>query len=278
MVKDQRSWQKEGSAKDFGKAQVTVFSLVYNHEKFIHQACESFLNQKTSFPIQIYFHDDASADASPSILLSYQKKFPSIIRLKIRRKNIYRTGRRDTYLREALAVTTPYVALCEGDDFFTAEHKLETQIRFLEQRPAATGCFHNSIRVDERSLILDGSFCPLDKSVFGQREVLTELYAKEATSSCFFRRGAIPEIPDWYRDRPCDFFLDLLITSRGDYCYINQNMSAYRTHRDGIWGLKNWADTKREFLIRFETLLRHPYWREKYGEVIGKEIEKWHQP
>jgi len=273
--KDQRAWQKTGTSKEFASSKATVFCLVYNHKKYIHQACESFLAQKTDRPIKVYLHDDASTDGSQNILKRYKKKFPNIFNIKLRNKNIYNSKNRGIYLREALSVSTPYIALCEGDDFFTDERKLQIQTEFLDKNGKVMGCFHNSIRVDENSLVISENYCQLEKNCFDQRSVLTMLYSSEATSSCFFRKKAIDNIPSWFCERPSDFFLDLLITQNGSYDYLDFNMSAYRTHKGGIWGHKKLADIKIEFVERFRVLKKYEYWCENFGQEIEEQIIKW---
>ena len=275
MHKDQRAWQKTGTPKEFASSKATVVSLVYNHAKYIHQACESFLSQKTASPIKVYLHDDASSDGSQDILKTYKKKFPDIFKIKLRNKNVYNLKNSDIYLREALSVSTPYIALCEGDDFFTDERKLQIQTEFLDKNKKVMGCFHNSIRVDANSLIIDENYCRTEKNCFDQRSILTILYASEATSSCFFRKKAIDSIPSWYCERPCDFFIDLLITQNGSYDYLDLNMSAYRTHKGGIWGHKKLADIKIEFIERFRVLKKYEYWRRNFGKEIEEQIIKW---
>jgi len=136
-------------------AQVTVFSLVYNHEKFIHQACESFLNQKT------YFHDDASTDNNQRIIHAYKKQFPKIFKIKFRKRNIFSSGKQEVFLKEAASLGTNFIAFCEGDDYFTRIHKIQTQLNFLKRNNQYSGCFHNSIRVDDKSNILDQNYCKM---------------------------------------------------------------------------------------------------------------------
>ena len=275
MNKDQRAWQKTGTRKQFASSKATVFCLVYNHKKYIHQACESFLAQKTDRPIKVYLHDDASTDGTQNILKKYKEKYPDIFKIELKNKNVFKSKNNGIYLREALSVSTPYIALCEGDDFFTDEKKLQIQTGFLDEKKEVMGCFHNSIRVDANSMVIDKNYFQPERHCFDQRAVLTELYSAEATSSCFFRKEAINSIPAWYCERPSDFFLDLLIAEKGPLVYLDINLSAYRTHKDGIWGYKGEEEAKKEFLERFQVLRKYEYWCSKFGREIDAEIIKW---
>jgi glycosyltransferase involved in cell wall biosynthesis len=273
--KDQRAWQKTGTPKELASSKATVFCLAYNHKEYIYQACESFLDQKTDRPIKVYLHDDASTDGTKNILKKYKAKYPDIFKIKLRNKNVFKTKHNGIYLREALSVKTPYIALCEGDDFFTDERKLQIQTGFLDEKKEVMGCFHNSIRVDANSMVIDKNYIQPESNCFDQRDVLTALYSAEATSSCFFRKEAINSIPDWYCERPSDFFLDLLITEKGPIVYLDFNLSAYRTHKDGIWGYKGQEEAKNEFVARFQTLRKYEYWCSKFGREIDEQIIKW---
>lgn len=275
MHKDQRAWQKTGTPKELASSKATVFCLAYNHKEYIYQACESFLDQKTDSPIKVYLHDDASADGTQDILKKYKEKYPDIFKIKLRNKNVFKTKHNGIYLREALSVKTPYIALCEGDDFFTDKRKLQIQTEFLDKNENVMGCFHNSIRVDENSMVINENYYQSENSCFDQKGVLTVLYGAEATSACFFRKKAVKNIPNWFCERPSDFFLDLLITQNGSYDYLDLNMSAYRTHKGGIWGHKKLADIKIEFIERFNVLKKYEYWRENFGQEIENQIIKW---
>ena len=137
------------------------------------------------------------------------------------------------------------------------------------------GCFHNSIRVDANSMVIDKNYYQSENSCFDQKGVLTALYSAEATSSCFFRKKAVKNIPNWFCERPSDFFLDLLITEKGPIVYLDFNLSAYRTHKDGLWGYKGQEEAKKEFVERFQVLRKYEYWCSKFGREIDEQIIKW---
>ena len=129
---------------------VSIVCITYNHENFIRQAIEGFLMQNISFQIEIIIHDDASTDDTQAIIREYELKHPGLF------KNIYQT--QNQYSKNDLHIwgdiTFPlakgkYIALCEGDDYWTDPNKLQKQVDFLEENPKIIATFHNT---EERSI------------------------------------------------------------------------------------------------------------------------------
>ena len=121
---------------------VSVMMLVYNHEQYLAQALESILTQKGDFTFEIVIGDDCSTDSSPAILSSYQSKYPEIIKVINHRKNV---GAMNNHKSLTAACSGKYVAICEGDDYWTDENKLQLQLNLLELNTSLSFCCH---RVD----------------------------------------------------------------------------------------------------------------------------------
>lgn len=124
--------KKHWDTNKYNKPLVTIRCTTYNHEKYIVSAIESFLKQKTLFPFQIFIHDDCSTDNTPSIIMEYQKKYPDIISAVYESENQWSKG--NGILEKIIRnnIHSKYVALCEGDDYWIDEFKLEKQIEYLE--------------------------------------------------------------------------------------------------------------------------------------------------
>ncbi len=149
---------------------VSVICATYNHEKYIRQAIEGFVAQKTTFPFEIVIHDDASTDATAEIIREYEAKYPELIRPIYQKENLHsRKISRAPYL-EAV-VRGKYIALCEGDDYWTDPLKLEKQVRHMEENPACALCIHNSIEVDDQGAYL-GDHIIHPESCWDSMEVL----------------------------------------------------------------------------------------------------------
>ena len=113
---------------------VSICCITFNHEKYIGQTLEGFLMQKTNFPFEILIHDDASTDATASIIRAYEAKFPHIIKPIYQTENQFSKGIRSMYgVFNFPRASGKYIAMCEGDDYWIDENKLQSQADFLEQ-------------------------------------------------------------------------------------------------------------------------------------------------
>ncbi len=112
---------------------VIVRSLVYNHEPYLRQCLDGFVMQKTNFKFEVHVHDDASTDRSQEIILEYAEKYPDIIKPFIEEENQYSKGLDGVWKWGEL--NSKYVAICEGDDYWTDPFKLQKQVDYLESHP-----------------------------------------------------------------------------------------------------------------------------------------------
>jgi glycosyltransferase involved in cell wall biosynthesis len=108
---------------------VSVFMLVYNQEGFIIKTLESILHQKTSFPFNIVIGEDCSTDNTRAIIEAYKKQYPDKIKVITSSQNL---GLIHNFIRTVNHCDGKYIAICDGDDFWTDEHKLQMQVDFLE--------------------------------------------------------------------------------------------------------------------------------------------------
>ena len=121
---------------------VSVCCITYNHEPYIAQSLDGFLMQKTSFPFEVLIHDDASTDRTADIIREYEKKFPKIIKPIYQKENQYSKGNRAILASFVYPrAKGKYIALCEGDDYWIDENKLQMQVDFLEKNPEYGMCY-----------------------------------------------------------------------------------------------------------------------------------------
>ena len=114
---------------------VTIQCITYNHESYIRQCLEGFVMQKTNFRFEAVVHDDASTDGTAVIIREYAEKYPNIIKPIFEIENQY--SKHDGSITRIMNEHThgKYVAMCEGDDFWTDPYKLQKQVDFLESHP-----------------------------------------------------------------------------------------------------------------------------------------------
>ena len=121
---------------------VSIACTTYNHEKYIRNALEGFVSQKTSFLFEILVMDDASTDGTADIIREYEKKYPELIKPIYQKVNQYSQGLRPGQQNRDRAIGK-YIAICEGDDYWIDNHKLQKQVDYMEAHPGCTFCFTN---------------------------------------------------------------------------------------------------------------------------------------
>lgn len=254
---------------------VSVFCITYNHAKFIRDAIEGFLTQETTFPVQIFVHDDASTDGTADIIQEYAGNYPRLFWTVLQKENQYSRGRTDVLVDFLLRQRGEFIAICEGDDYWYDCHKLQIQVEFLEKNPQLACSFHRTKYINESGATLKkNSFVP-DRVEFDFRDCLVDLQKKYATSSMVFRTAALAFPKTWYLKSPNDMFLELQLASHGHIGFVDRNMGAYRKHRGGIWSTLSPTKGVLEMLYRYRLLLEDPETCSSYGTEIRHMMNKW---
>lgn len=213
------------------KPLVSIICITYNQEKFIAKALDGFLIQQTNFPIEILVHDDCSTDGTQAILKEYASKNKDI-RLVIENENKY--SKRDFSFLENMFKKSKgkYIALCEGDDYWTDSKKLQKQVDYLEKDTTFSMCFH-PVEV----LYEDKSKSPYifpeenSSSSFTLEKLLNRNFIQ--TNSVMYRRQTYKNIK--LDIMPIDLYLHLYHAKYGKIGFLNDVMGVYRKHPDGIW-------------------------------------------
>jgi glycosyltransferase involved in cell wall biosynthesis len=118
---------------------LSVAIITFNHERFIAQALESVLGQRTNFPLEILVADDHSTDSTPAIVADFHRRHSEKIVPILRDRNI---GAVPNFTETVGACRGEYVALLEGDDYWLDSSKLQRQVDFLEAHPDFAICCH----------------------------------------------------------------------------------------------------------------------------------------
>ncbi len=219
---------------------VSICCLTFNHERFIAQAIESFLMQKTSFPIEIIIHDDASTDNTGKIVMDYVRQYPNLINPIFQRDNQYSKGERSFFGHFIIPyVRGKYIALCEGDDYWTDPLKLEKQINFFKSNPDCSICFHAARHINEKDHIrshIHRPFIRLGNSKFDIRVAILGGGGFMTTNSMVFIAEYVKKLPGYYYKAPIeDLPLMLFLASEGSIGYLDEIMSVYRMRTEGSW-------------------------------------------
>lgn len=206
--------------------------ITYNHERYIRAALDSIVAQQTTFAMELVVGEDCSTDATRAILLEYQARHPALMRLLLHEHNLGVSHNWETTLQVCRG---KYIALLEGDDYWTSPHKLQQQVDFLEARPGFSLCFHGA-RV-EYEAALPARTSPI-RATHAKAELTLEDITREwsmATASVVFRREHLTVLPRWVHDSVVvDLPVFALLASRGRVGYLPEEMAVYRVHAGGV--------------------------------------------
>lgn len=233
---------------------VSILTTTYNHEPYIAQALESMLTQETTFSYKLVIGEDCSTDRTRDILLDYKARFPDQIRLLLREKNV---GRRPNWMETFYACSGQYIAVLEGDDYWTDRHKLQLQSDFLDARRDCTICFHPVLKHFEDGSRPDQRFePPPGQSTYALGDLLQRNFI--ATCSVMFRNNLFERFPEWYHTVPAgDWPLHVLNAQHGDIGYIDRVMAVHRIHAGGAWSPHAASRRLQNKMEVLETIGRH---------------------
>lgn len=234
---------------------VSVLMITYNHERFIGQAIESVLTQKTEFPIELVIGEDCSIDGTQRICETFATSHPQRVRLLPSTRNL---GLLANYMRTWEACRGDFIATIDGDDFWLASDKLATQVKVLESNPRLSMCFHNARLADENGDLTS----EVNEPASVPREMSFRDFVENGlfmpTASVMFRGGLFRQLPEWMQSLPFeDWPTHVLHATRGPIAFVPQSMSAYRIHSQGVWsGLDRLKQCRQSYEVR-RAVCRH---------------------
>jgi glycosyltransferase involved in cell wall biosynthesis len=233
---------------------VSISLITYNHEKYIRQSVESILMQEVNFDYEIVIGEDCSTDHTRDILLELQSKHPDKIRLLLPEKNL---GMVKNFATLIEASQGQYIAMLDGDDYWTSPHKLQKQVDFLDSHPECAICFHNMSAFYEDKSQAPYLLCAANQKEFSTLEDIFK-FDFMPSSGVMFRRGLVGDLPEWYYGLKIeDWPLHILNALHGKMGYINEVMGAYRIHHKSAWSSKGALHHLHAHLEMFEHLKQH---------------------
>jgi len=224
---------------------VSIVCTTFNHEKYISQALDGFLSQVTNFPFEIIIHDDASTDETRSIIERYVEQYPLVIKPIFQEVNQYSLGGFKPMVYAARRAKGHYLALCEGDDYWIDETKLQQQYDSLESQQNLDFCFHSAYQLKNDVLEDKPDWVYAGRQLFQIKDILESATGTFApTASYMIRRNVIDLLPEWFFARAPvgDFFLEMYAAKKGGAFYLDTPMSVYRTLSDGSWHINTYGN------------------------------------
>ncbi len=215
---------------------VSVCVITYKHAEFLGQAIKGVLSQKCKFNLEVIVADDGSNDEADLIALDYQKKYPEKIRVLLARRNLGKIcgGFHLNFLRAMSACRGKYVAILEGDDYWTDPEKLAIQTEYMDQHPDCAVSTHN-LDILYPDGCLGISDRDLDKTVYELEETLEHFIVP--TASVMIRRSLLPlPFPSWAYDLPglAGYLVYHAMKGGGHMKFIPRVMGVYRMHPGGV--------------------------------------------
>ena len=212
---------------------VSVCMITYNHENYIREAIEGVLMQNIDFDMELVISNDCSTDTTDTIIKEIIQSHPkgSLIKYFSHKQNL---GMMPNFIFALQQCVGEYIALCEGDDYWTDENKLQQQLTFLDTNNDYAGCFHNVLVINE--MVPD--FKPKPWRTYGKQDFTQpDTFSKVAlfhTCSFVFRQRFL-EFPAWFEKvKSGDMALFSLVAAKGKLRLIDGIMAVYRKNEKGV--------------------------------------------
>jgi glycosyltransferase involved in cell wall biosynthesis len=236
---------------------ISVYCLTYNHEKYIRQTLEGFVRQKTDFPFEVIVHDDASTDKTAEIIHEYAEKYPDVIIPILQKENQYSKGASifKKYIYPILR--GKYIAICEGDDYWCDENKMQRQYNWLEANTDYSLCVHNTKVLDcstNIETILNN--CGDDRDI-STEEIINKASALFHTSSYMFRSEYALLPLAFVLRKTGDYSRAVYLATQGKVRYLHDVMSVYRKFSGDSWTSKMYRSsdsTQKQIAYREEKI------------------------
>lgn len=230
---------------------ITTIIVSYNHEKYIQEAIESAIKQQGNFTHEILISDDCSTDKTQQIIKQYAEKYPNLIRNISNKKNI---GISNNIKKCFDMANGKYIAILEGDDYWTDNRKLEKQKIFLEQNTDCSMCFSRVQILDSNGKIyLLESQKDLPSKFTGKNIIKGKNLSLIINfSTCMFISHYMKNLPEiLYKHRFSEISLQFYLEQKGKIGFISSPLSIYRYNKNGVWSGSNINEKiKQKYLVR----------------------------
>ena len=240
---------------------VSISCVAYNHGPYIAQSLDSYLMQKTNFKFEILVYDDVSTDNTREIILDYARRYPDIIKPYFPEENQYSQGKYNVegffnYPR----AKGKYSAMCDGDDYWTDENKLQLQVDYMEAHPECAMCLHAAQIETAQKAVQLMEIRPYKKDCIIPTEKVIDKMFNYPTASLMFRTEYTHDLQDYYYTSPVgDIPIQLHMAAKGTVYYLDRKMSVYRQGVTTSWSALMKEGNYKQNLIDHHNAMKEMY-------------------
>lgn len=218
------------------ECKVSIICITYNQKRYLQKAVESMLSQITDFSFEIIIHDDVSTDGTKEIAMDYAQKYPDKVRVILEKENQYSKGV-DFFASMVTDVARgEYIAVCEGDDYWIDDHKLQIQYKAMEEHVECDMCACFGCTVTEDGMTEVSEIRPRDHDcILPVEDVIRGGGQYLVTAGLFFRKSMYDEMLPFEKVISLDYAQQIKGALRGGIYYIDRKMAVYRRYAGGSW-------------------------------------------
>ena len=249
---------------------LSVCMITYNHENYLLEAIEGILMQKTDFDLELVIANDNSPDNTNLIIEELVKNHKEGHKIKYLNNKV-NLGMMPNFVNAIKNCTGKYIALCEGDDYWIDENKLQKQVDFLDQNDDYSICYHK-VNLNENDLITEDTITLEVNQTTTIQDLANGNYIH--TCSVVYRNFLFDKFPEYFYIAPVgDYFLHLLNSQFGKIYCIDEKMAIYRVHNTSYWSSKS-QKTKTEIWINFLNEIK-VYFNHEIKNILELQIKKY---
>jgi len=212
---------------------VAVLMVTYNHEKYISQSIENIITQITNFKFKLFIGEDFSTDSTRNICISFQNKYPHLIELIQNDSNLGAQINTVNLFSKIFDSNPQYIAICDGDDYWTDPNKLQYQVDYLDANSDCSFVYNDVDVLNEYNKEIPWKI--YDNFLFKVTTINVIHSHFIPTLSLVFRNFGKNNFPDWYlKIHNGDLALTLILSTFGYGHFINKKMGVYRFTGKGI--------------------------------------------
>jgi glycosyltransferase involved in cell wall biosynthesis len=242
--------------------------ITYNHENYISKAIESVLMQKTLFPIELIISDDCSSDNTHNIIKEYTKKNPTIIRDNSPRKNL---GIMSNFIKTLKTCSGKYIALCEGDDYWTDPYKLQKQVDFLEANSEFSFCFHKVNWINENENLINNQKAAGTINYYSPKQIFD---IKVPIPSLVMRNNILSFPKEFFIVPHGDPFLYAMLATKGNFADLGFVGANRRIHPGGVYCGESITQRYLNTIKTRRIMLSSDYFPSKIKKLIQNQLKR----